>query len=103
MSESEEEEALPDNHQTCAKGDVLLCLLYWDIEQGILEKVKNVIKFSSDENIPLILASDFNVHSESWGSTVSNPRGNIMEDIIVENNLAILNKGCKPTFGNRRC
>ncbi len=57
--------------------------------------MKNLIKFSSDENIPLILAGDFNAHSEAWGSAVSNPRGNIMEDVIVENNLAIVNKGTR--------
>ena len=48
---------------------------------------------------PLILLGDFNSHSKLWGSFKNDKRGNIIEDIITNNNLVLLND-TSPTHFN---
>ena len=40
---------------------------------------------------PFLLLGDFNSRSQVWGDTVTNPRGNIIERVILNNEISILN------------
>ena len=41
---------------------------------------------------PFMLVGDFNGHSKVWGCSDTNDRGEIIEDVIAENDLCLLNK-----------
>ena len=45
---------------------------------------------------PFMFVGDFNCHSKVWGFWDTNDRGEIIEDVIAENDLCILNE--KPTY-----
>ena len=38
-----------------------------------------------------MLVGDFNGHSKVWGCSDTNDRGEIIEDVIAENDLCLLN------------
>ena len=44
-----------------------------------------------------MLVGDFNGHSKVWGCTDTNDRGEIIEDVIAENDQCLLNKK-QPTY-----
>ena len=44
-----------------------------------------------------MLAGDFNGHSKVWGCSDTNDRGEIIEDVIAENDLCLLNEK-QPTY-----
>ena len=46
---------------------------------------------------PLVLCTDANAHHEIWGSPISDGRGNIIYNIIEDQNLVLLNSG-EPTY-----
>ena len=41
---------------------------------------------------------DANAHSRMWGSSASNPRGDMIEEFIFHHDLSLCNKGTQPTF-----
>ncbi len=45
---------------------------------------------------------DCNAHSTMWGCARDNPRGVLMEDLLVGVGADILNRGMRLTFSNRR-
>ena len=46
---------------------------------------------------PFMLVGDFNGHSKVWGCSDTNDRGEIIEDVIAENDLCLLNEK-QPTY-----
>ena len=46
---------------------------------------------------PFMLVGDFNGHSKVWGCSDTNDRGEIIEDVIAENDLYLLNEK-QPTY-----
>ena len=46
---------------------------------------------------PFMLVGDFNGHSKVWGCLDTNNRGEIIEDVIAENDLCLLNEK-QPTY-----
>ena len=44
-----------------------------------------------------MLVGDFNRHSKVWGCSDTNDRGEIIEDVIAENDLSLLNER-QPTY-----
>ena len=57
--------------------------------------LKSLIK---NINTPLLITGDFNSWSTLWGSTVSNTRGKIIENFILNEDLIILNNGSPTHF-----
>uniref|UniRef100_T1I2R8 Endo/exonuclease/phosphatase domain-containing protein n=1 Tax=Rhodnius prolixus TaxID=13249 RepID=T1I2R8_RHOPR len=41
---------------------------------------------------PYVIVGDFNAHHTMWGSTHVSPRGRMLEDILVKENIALINK-----------
>jgi hypothetical protein len=55
---------------------VILCSVYWDItKQELPKEFTKLVKYCKDKSLPLLLCGDMNAHSEFWGSTNSNKRG----------------------------
>lgn len=48
--------------------------------------------------LPVIVADDFNAKSGHWGSIKEDARGVLLTDWMASLNLAVCNKGNKPTF-----
>lgn len=71
---------------------------YLDIDLGLPAELEQVVKFCNDNNKPLILCMDSNAHSRLWGSKDNNSRGDMIEDLVFDNNLTIHNKGSRDTF-----
>lgn len=67
-------------------------------------EVLNLSLYCKTNNIPLLMGSDANAHSESWGSTDTNSRGELIIDFLILTNLTTFNIGNRPTFEtiNRR-
>ncbi|XP_049316160.1 RNA-directed DNA polymerase from mobile element jockey isoform X1 [Bactrocera dorsalis] len=51
---------------------------------------------------PTIIIGDFNAWSPLWGSTFSNGRGQIMEDVILSKNLFVLNDRSPTHFSSHK-
>lgn len=63
--------------------------------------VCDLIEYSTTRKMFTLIGCDANSHHTFWGSTDTNSRGESLLDFIIENNLAILNKGSEPTFETR--
>jgi len=75
----------------------MLSSVYMDILQDI---PRDTITGLSREygRQKLIIGTDTNAHSFLWGSQDENPRGEVLQDIIMDNNLSVLGQGQEPTF-----
>ncbi|KAI5696957.1 hypothetical protein M8J75_002931 [Diaphorina citri] len=60
-----------------------------------------LVEFSELQNLDILLGVDANAHSESWGSTDTNPRGESLLNYLLSKRLIVLNEGCEPTFMTR--
>ena len=60
--------------------------------------MQDIVNYSKQKQIPLIIGSDCNSHHPAWGSKDINTRGASLADYIATENLAIHNVGSKPTF-----
>lgn len=63
--------------------------------------VKDLVRYSKDHGLPIILGCDANAHHIVWGSSNNNKRGESLLEYLTTNNLDILNRGCAPTFINK--
>lgn len=61
------------------------------------EVVKLVHHFRRN-NIQLLIGCDANAHSQTWGSTDDNERGEFLLDFLTKENLNVSNIGNRPTF-----
>ena len=87
---------------TLAKGgEAFLVSVYCDIKiMSVPEEVRNLFRDMPGANIVLCL--DSNAHSKSWGCPDTNPRGEIMEEFIVNHDLTLVNSGNADTFDSSR-
>ena len=66
-----------------------ICSLYLPPNSNpTLKEIENLIRQLPS---PFILVGDFNAHSPLWGGTTTNPKGKIIEDLLLKNNLCIFN------------
>ena len=77
--------------------------ILFNAKDFIPSELNKIIKYCKDNNKPLIINADSNCHSVLWGPE-TNPRGELMEEYIMDNDLIIQNIGNAPTFvTNRGC
>ena len=89
--------ANPASRKSC----VIISSVYWAHDSNDIPlTLTNLIQFSSNKNIPIIIGADVNAHNTSWGSTNTNVRGRILEDFLSTTNLTILNNSTHPTYQN---
>ena len=81
--------------------DVYIVSAYLDVnfkgEQIFPEKLRNLLKFTQEDDTPLIIGVDCNAWSTLWGSD-TNQRGLEIEELIFRHNLTLQNVGKMPTF-----
>ena len=87
-----------DGDQKRFFGSIYLDILLPSVSEP-LSKICDYVTLSGSGGI---LCLDSNAHSVLWGSLVSNPRGEALEELIFQHNIDVLNKGSKPTFVNLR-
>ena len=72
-----------------------VCNIYFNDDADI--NVNSLNNLFSSIPSPKLILGDFNAKHPNWGSPVSDPRGDIVLDFILNNNLYLLNDG-SPTF-----
>ncbi|XP_066958829.1 uncharacterized protein [Macrobrachium rosenbergii] len=78
---------------------ITICSIYLNPNNNIdLEKLNDLVKKLPQ---PFLLIGDFNARHLSWHDVKSNPRGNIILDFIIDNQLHILDEN-KPTHFDQR-
>lgn len=83
---------------------LLICSLYLpydDARPPILEDLERIIAFARERGLPMLIGCDANAHSEVWGSTNTNARGETLIQFLAHTNLEVLNIGNDATFINR--
>jgi hypothetical protein len=58
----------------------------------------NLIKYCKAENLPLLFGADTNSWSSFWMSPEDNKRGEMLEDIVINEGHEIFNMGNSATF-----
>jgi len=83
-----------------AFGEVVFASVYIpsECEEVPNRKLIELQSFSEGSNIPLIVGADCIAHSQLWGSSDTNERGENLMDFIMGSNLDVINQGHKPTF-----
>ena len=83
--------------------EIVIVNMYWDCTASdILPQFLALLDHCHTHSLPIIIGSDTNAHSTLWSSPTSNSRGEILEDLIVQYNLQVLNRGDSPTFRTSR-
>ena len=90
------------NNETTIK--YLLVSSYLDIldKKVINQGLEKCATFSKTNRIPMVIGMDSNSHSTLWGCETNNSRGDVLEEFILEQNLAVMNVGHAPTFVTKR-
>ena len=58
----------------------------------------DVVKMAETNKLGLIICADTNAHSTIWGNKENNPRGDKLENLIIDHNLQIANSVFTPTW-----
>ena len=104
---SDDDDSLPDldvrpdpQPHDEVSGNIIICCVYWDRQNKnqIPEKLTQLLAHAEETGTPLIICGDMNAHSEFWGCQKSDSRGEVLEDLILENDLSVLNQGSRPTY-----
>ena len=86
---------------TKTHGKVIIASLYLDITQNVItDELKDLILTSRNLKAHLIVCMDSNAHSQLWGNRDDNPRGEMLEQYLFQNDLFLHNKGNTPTFSS---
>ena len=78
---------------------VLVISCYWD--RFLLsppQKLTKAIEFAQANNFKILLGMDSNARSVLTGSTYTDSRGILLENLILKYNLDVVNKGNRDTF-----
>lgn len=77
---------------------ILVSSVYWDGRiDSFPEKATEAIIFGREKDYPLIIGGDMNARNTLFGSNTTDKRGRILEDLMIEYDLEVANKGTKPT------
>ena len=88
-------QAVAVNVTLSKKITIHVCSIY--LPPGDILSKNSLVNLIDQLPHPFMLVGDFNGHSEVWGCSDTNDRGEIMEDIIPENDLCLLNEK-QPTY-----
>ena len=71
--------------------------------QVIKPKMNQLLDYCRRQDLHLIMNVDTNAHSALWGSDETNPRGDVIEDFILQQDLVVANIGAIPTYERVNC
>lgn len=82
--------------------EVVVATAYFPYDQPDCppKELGNLVDYCQRRNLSLVIGCDANAHSELWGSTDTNTRGETLLEFICEKNLVVVNRGSVPTFRN---
>ena len=82
---------------------LIVASLYLDYtnKEVITTKLRELVNFAENKNLPLVIGMDSNCHSTMFGNE-TNRRGKVLEDFIITNSLQVENIGTAPTFQSSR-
>ena len=84
--------------------NVLIISFYWDIHyNAIPDAVLQALEYAKDRNLEIIMMADTNAKNTIWNSTTTNPRGTLLEDTLLEYDMAVVNQGDTATFVRVNC
>ena len=75
--------------------------LYFDITEDIQINIRKTTNFKPQAG-KVLIAADSNARSKTWYDTITNQRGNVLEDFLTISNLYIVNERSEPTFETTR-
>ena len=78
--------------------EIMICSSYQDINFTELINIDQCVEKAKATSKELIIGTDSNSHSQLWFSNSTNPRGEVFEEFICQNNLLLCNVGNKPTY-----
>ena len=83
--------------------NIVVASVYLDIHnKAVVSKgLKKVVSFCKKRGFQCVIAADTNCHSAMFGPS-TNKRGEVLEDFVVQEGLAIQNVGMEPTFETTR-
>ncbi|KAL5260414.1 hypothetical protein ACHWQZ_G010514 [Mnemiopsis leidyi] len=90
--------------------DVVLCSIYMghepnnpEIDHDTVIKMANLVNFTKNKDLPLVMGADSNGHHMLWNSFKANDkRGILLAQLIEKWELTVANQGKSPTFVNSR-
>jgi hypothetical protein len=75
--------------------------LPYDSEDPPLSReLEDLVQYSDNEDLYLLVGCDSNAHHTAWGSTNCNARGEALMEFLDSSNLGILNRGNEATFSS---
>jgi hypothetical protein len=77
--------------------------LYFDITEAIeinIRKTEQILNYLKGQG--LLIAAGSNARSKTWYDTITNQRGEVLEDFLTISNLYIVNDRSEPTFETTR-
>ena len=72
--------------------------IYLDIRKDITEdfnKIKNILQLAKGKG--LLVATDSNARSKTWHDVITNKRGRLLEEFVIESRLHIINEKSRLT------
>jgi ribonuclease HI len=87
---------------------VILCSIYMpskndraiNIKNPINDKINNLMKHVTENNLDIIIGTDSNSHNNLWGDPRNDERGQAIIDFSIEHNLTIVNDSSVPTYSS---
>ena len=77
---------------------VLLVSIYCDITRPVTDPhLVSLMNMADRKRLPLLIGMDSNAHSSFFGPD-TNPRGEELEDLLLQHCLEVHNRGTRPTF-----
>ena len=72
--------------------DLYLVSAYLDINKGIPDELVRLLDSGLTEGAGVVIGGDVNAHSTLWGSTETNRRGELVEELIFRHSLSLCNR-----------
>ena len=89
--------AIIDTHEA-ESGKLLICSIYWDGRiENFPEEASSAARLAREKDYTLILGGDLNARNTLYGSDITDKRGRVIEDLLVNYDLQSANKGTRPT------
>ncbi len=77
---------------------VYIASVYCDKDYKLRVVLGKLLKYCNEHRVPLLIGMDSNAHSGIWGCDENNSRGDEVEDLLDEHELAVSNVGNTPTI-----
>ena len=86
------------NTKSISSKKILACSIYWDGRIDTFPaEAEGAMKMARENNYILVMGGDANAQNSLFGGSTTNKRGKQIEDLLVQYDLAVANKGNQVT------